>query len=42
MALSFEADMIQLLFLALAESVIAFLLLVKIGPFRQLVIKNLD
>lgn len=35
--------MIQLLFLVLlAESVIAFLLLVKIGPFRELVIKSLD
>ncbi|KAJ4828841.1 hypothetical protein Tsubulata_010498 [Turnera subulata] len=35
--------MIQLLFLVLfAEGVIAFLLLVKIGPLRELVIKSLD
>ncbi|KAI4356372.1 hypothetical protein L6164_000401 [Bauhinia variegata] len=35
--------MIQLLFLVLfAEGVLAFLLLVKIGPLRDLVIKSLD
>lgn len=35
--------MIQLLFLVLfAEGVVAFLLLVKIGPLRELVIKSLD
>ncbi|KAK8517944.1 hypothetical protein V6N13_128100 [Hibiscus sabdariffa] len=35
--------MIQLLFLVLfAEGVMAFLLLVKIGPLRELVIKSLD
>ncbi|XVF21362.1 hypothetical protein REPUB_Repub12eG0083900 [Reevesia pubescens] len=35
--------MIQLLFLVLfAEGVVAFLLLVKIGPLRDLVIKSLD
>ncbi|KAL4605227.1 hypothetical protein ACB092_02G141400 [Castanea dentata] len=35
--------MIQLLFLVLfAEGVLAFLLLVKIGPLRELVIKSLD
>ncbi|EXB80263.1 hypothetical protein L484_025117 [Morus notabilis] len=35
--------MIQLLFLVLfAEAVVAFLLLVKIGPLRELVIKSLD
>ena len=35
--------MIQLLFLVLfAEGVLAFLLLVKIGPVRELVIKSLD
>ncbi|XP_044493931.1 B-cell receptor-associated protein 31-like [Mangifera indica] len=35
--------MIQLLFLVLfAEGALAFLLLVKIGPFRELVIKSLD
>ncbi|XP_075674763.1 uncharacterized protein LOC142643944 [Castanea sativa] len=35
--------MIQLLFLVLfAECVLAFLLLVKIGPLRELVIKSLD
>ncbi|XP_028806373.1 uncharacterized protein LOC114761208 isoform X2 [Neltuma alba] len=35
--------MIQLLFLVLfAEAVLAFLLLVKIGPLRDLVIKSLD
>lgn len=35
--------MIQLLFLVIfAEGVLAFLLLVKIGPLRDLVIKSLD
>jgi B-cell receptor-associated protein 31 len=35
--------MIQLLFLVLfAEGVVAFLLLVKIGPLRELVLKSLD
>ncbi|PON45189.1 B-cell receptor-associated protein [Trema orientale] len=35
--------MIQLLFLVLfAEGIVAFLLLVKIGPLRELVIKSLD
>jgi B-cell receptor-associated protein 31 len=35
--------MIQLLFLVLlAKGVVAFLLLVKIGPLRELVIKSLD
>ena len=35
--------MIQLLFLVLfAEGILAFLLLVKIGPLRELVIKSLD
>lgn len=35
--------MIQLLFLVLfAEAALAFLLLVKIGPLRELVIKSLD
>ncbi|GAY40083.1 hypothetical protein CUMW_049280, partial [Citrus unshiu] len=37
------AEMIQLLFLVLfAEGALAFLLLVKIGPLRELVIKSLD
>jgi len=35
--------MIQLLFLVLfVEAVVAFLMLVKIGPLRELVIKSLD
>lgn len=38
-----EAEMIYLLFLVLfAEGVVAFLLLVDIGPLRELVIKSLD
>ncbi|KAJ6956486.1 hypothetical protein NC652_007526 [Populus alba x Populus x berolinensis] len=37
------AEMIQLLFLVLfVEGAVAFLLLVKIGPLRELVIKSLD
>ena len=38
-----QSDMIQLLFLVLfVEGAIAFLLLIKIGPLRELVIKSLD
>ena len=38
-----QSYQIQLLFLVLfAEGVLAFLLLVKIGPLRELVIKSLD
>lgn len=38
-----EAEMIYLLFLVLfAEGVVAFLLLVKVGPLRELTIKSLD
>lgn len=38
-----NSDMIQLLFLVLfVEGAIAFLLLIKIGPLRELVIKSLD
>ncbi|KAG6785364.1 hypothetical protein POTOM_011094 [Populus tomentosa] len=42
-ALYCAAEMIQLLFLVLfVEGAVAFLLLVKIGPLRELVIKSLD
>ena len=38
-----NSDMIQLLFLILfVEGAITFLLLIKIGPLRELVIKSLD
>lgn len=38
-----ENKMIQLLFVVLfAEAILAFLMLVKIGPLRELVIKSLD